>query len=437
MPTFIESLCDAILTTDGGDSGQRALLGRAITDTIVAAAAGYSEPVVRRALSAYGGDGPPLWSGEGAESEEAAVMLDAIAGHALDYDDVYLESATHPSTVIVPTILRMGGPLDPDAIFPAFAAGLIAARAVNARLGPGHYPRGWHGTGTVGAFGAAAAAGRLLGLDAAGLRAAFGLVAAMSGGLQANFGTMAKPCQAGFAAAAGLRAARLAAAGITAAPDVFAPGGYPALYGDPDAMVAADAFELRPDRIALKLFPCCYGAHRLIGAGLDARTAAGPVFARETVTARLTVPEGSLKVLRFDRPGTALEAKFSAPFATVFALIDGPPMLAAFTDEAVARPDLRAAMERLSIVEDVTQPSGGEIDTGSVRLELFEGGRTIADLTRAALPGSPDDPVTPAQFRAKADACLAAYQAAAGRPLPMLEKLRALPEAMAWLSGEG
>lgn len=436
MPTFIDHLCDTILQTDGGDRAQRALLGRAIADTVVAAAAGYAEPVVRRALGAYGGAGPLLWSGEGAESGEAAVMLDAIAGHALDYDDVYLESATHPSTVIVPAILRMGGKLDPDAIFPAFAAGLIAARAVNARLGPGHYARGWHGTGTVGAFGAAAAAGRLLGLDAAGLRAAFGLVAAMSGGLQANFGTMAKPCQAGFAAAAGLRAARLAAAGITAAPDVFAAGGYTGLYGDPDTIVPAEAFALRPDRIALKLFPCCYGAHRLIGIGLDARAAIGPLFARESVTARLTVPEGSLKVLRFDRPDTALEAKFSAPFTTVSALIDGPPMLAAFTEEAVARADLRAAMARLTIFEDPAQPSGGEINTGSVRLELLEDGRTLADLTRAALPGSPDDPVTPAQFRAKADACLAAYAASAGQPLPLLEKLRALPEAKAWLSGE-
>lgn len=437
MPTFIDALCDAILTTDGGDPAQRALMGRAIADTLVAAAAGYSEPVVQRALAAYGGEGSRLWSGAGAESREAAVMLDAIAGHALDYDDVYLESATHPSTVIVPVILRIDEPLAPDRIFPAFAAGLIAARAVNALLGPGHYARGWHGTGTVGAFGAAAAAGRLFGLDAGALRSAFGLVAAMSGGLQANFGTMAKPCQAGFAAAAGLRAARLAAAGVSAAPDIFSSGGYPALYGDRDMDVGPDAFALRPDRIALKLFPCCYGAHRLIGIGLDALAAVGPVFARGTVTARLTVPEGSLKVLRYDRPGSALEAKFSAPFPTAYALIDGPPMLEAFTDEAVSRPWLQGAMKRLTIVEDSSQPSGGQIDTGSVRLQLSEGGRTLGDFIRAALPGSPDDPVTPAQFRAKADACLAAFEAGAGQPLPLLDKVNALPEVAAWLSRNG
>src|SRR5690606_35719513 len=158
-----------------------------------------------------------------------------------------------------PAIVREGSD-DPDVVLEAFAAGMIAARAIAARVGRGHYSRGWHGTGTIGAFGAAAAVGRLENLTADQMANAFGLAASMSAGLQANFSTQAKPAHAGFAAVAGTRAARLAKAGVTASHAVFDQKGYPDLYGagDGTAEPGPEAFEMRPDKIAVKLYPCCF-----------------------------------------------------------------------------------------------------------------------------------------------------------------------------------
>lgn len=363
-------------------------------------------------------------------------MLNAIAAHALDFDDVYLDTATHPSTVIVPAVLDFGRAVEPERVFEAITAGLIAARAVSARLGPGHYARGWHGTGTVGVFAATAAAARMMRLDSAQLRAAFGLAAAMSGGLQINFSTMAKPCQAGFAAAAGTRAARLAAAGVTAAHDVFSAAGYPGLYGERELDPTASSFVLEAEQIAVKLYPCCLAAARLIGVALDVRAEIGAAFRDPGVTAKLTVPSGSIDILRNQRPRTGLEAKFSASFATAIALFDGQPTLASFSDAAVTRPELESAMARLTIEEDASQPSEGDISYGFVRMQLFDAGHLIADRSRSAIPGSPDDPVTPAQFRSKAAACLARYEAIVGEPLPLIEKLSGMPEAARWLESE-
>jgi 2-methylcitrate dehydratase PrpD len=431
---FILRLCEAVRDCGAGDAAQRALLGRAIADTLGCAAAGAAEPAVVAATRAYAGGSARSWTGAPLESEEAAAMLDAIAGHALDFDDVFLDSATHPSTVILPAILRADRADDPGELLAAFAAGLLAALAVARRVGAGHYHRGFHGTGTIGAFAAAAAAGRLRRLDERQLASAFALAAAQSGGLRLNFGTMAKPAQAGFAAAAGLRAARLAAEGFTGSADIFAgPGGYADLYGaaDAEADPAADYFAARPDLIALKLYPCCYASHRLIGVALDARAALGAA-ALASARIRVVAPARSLDVLRYDRPRTGLEAKFSGRYCIAAALRDGPPTMAHFGAEPLA--EVLRGIERVSLDEDPAADSGGNIAFGAVTLEVLDAaGATTARFTRAAIPGSPDDPPARAAVAAKLAGCFAAYEARACAAFPMLERLAMMPEVAAWL----
>jgi 2-methylcitrate dehydratase PrpD len=416
----------------------RSLIGRAIVDTLGVAAAGFSEPVTRLTLEAYHGGGAACWSGDACESEEAAVMIDAIAAHALDFDDVFLESTIHPSTVILPAVLRADRDDAPSEIIAAFGAGLIAAQAVAARVGLGHYHRGWHGTGTIGAFAAAAAAGRLGRLDERQLATMFSIVASQSAGLKVNFGTMTKPAHAGFAAAAGVRAAHLAQAGFTAAADIFGPGGYADLYGAPDGseQPADDVYRLRADKIALKLYPCCYGTHRLIGIALDARAALGAIFADDRIRIRVTVPKGSIDVLRYDRPRTGLEAKFSGPYSIAVALLDGLPTLDHFVDEATTRPDVQACMERISVIQDAGQDSGGDIEFGTVALDVFdEAGKSRGNFSRRAIPGSPDDPPSPQDVLGKFESCTAIFNRARGRQLPILRQGGAIPEASQWLQG--
>ncbi len=434
MSNFITSLCSAIAEPTGGNSQTRLLIGRAIADTIAVAAAGFSEPVVRASLSAYPGDSAKTWSGETCESKEAAVMLNATATHALDFDDVYLDSMIHPSAVIVPALLVLGAHGHLHRSIEAMAAGLIAGNAIASMLGAGHYQRGWHGTGTIGAFSAAAAAGKLAGLTDSQQRSAFALAAAMSGGLQLNFSTMAKPCQAGFAAVAGFRAVRLAAAGVTGAQDIFGPGGYLELYRGHTASSGDLCFELRADRIAVKLYPSCYAASRLIGVALDARSSLGAIFSDPSVTCRLVVPTGSLVVLRFDDPVDGMQAKFSAPYNVCTALVEGAPHLTHFEDKAVNRKSIRACMRRLVIDEDSAQISGGDIRIGHVILEVLRDGLIIKRFTREAIPGSGRDPVTIEQFRTKASSCFDRYRRACGRDFPMRTIAEEIPEVHAWLA---
>jgi 2-methylcitrate dehydratase PrpD len=433
---FLHRLCDAVLRPRlVASETQRELISRAIADTLAVAAAGFSEPVTRNVLAAYGGDGPRTWSGEGCESAEAAVMVNAVAAHALDFDDVYIESMAHISTVLLPAVLRDADD-DPEAVMTAFAAGLVAAKAVARRVGQGHYRKGWHGTGTIGAFAAAAAAGRLEQLGHKEMANAFALAAAMSGGLQVKFSTHAKPAHAGFAAVAGVRAARLARAGVTGSREIFSARGYPHLYGagDGEEEPADDAFALRPDLISVKLFPCCYATHRLVGIALDARAKLGVGIVDDAACYRLSVPAGSIGVLKYDRPANGLEAKFSAPYPFAAALFDGPPTLASFTDEAVHRPETAVLMDRVEVVEDTAQQSGGDIEFGRVELTVTMKSGAVHQFDRAALPGSPLDPPQPDALQAKLGACLNVYESWSGRPFPILAGSGALGVGR-WLAG--
>jgi len=421
---FLDRLCEAVRRPVLiGGAEQRRLITRAVTDTLGVAAAGFVEPVTRNFMVAYGGEGPRAWSGEACESAEAAVMVNAVAAHALDFDDVYLESMAHISTVLLPAVLRASGD-DPEDVLTAFAAGLIAAKAVARRVGQGHYRKGWHGTGTIGAFAAAAAVGRLDGLDHGQMANAFALAAAMSGGLQVNFSTQAKPAHAGFAAVAGTRAARLARAGVNGSREIFSQRGYPGLYGigDGEEEPGDDAFDLRPDLISVKLFPSCYAGHRIVGIALDARDAVGEALSGGDFRYRLSVPAGSITALKYDRPANGLEAKFSAAFPFAVAVVDGPPTLDSFTDTAVKRADVAAVMERLDIVEDQSQPSGGDIEFGKVELTVSSPSRPPETFTRAALPGSPQDAPRLDALQAKLNTCIGTFEAWSGRPFPILEQ---------------
>lgn len=418
---FLDRLCEAVLDPAILKTGeQRRLISRAIADTMAVAAAGFPEPVTRNVLAAYGGSGPRAWSGELCESEEAAILVNGVASHALDFDDVYLESMAHISTVLLPAVLRRGDD-DPAKVIEAFAAGLIAAKAVARRVGPGHYHRGFHGTGTIGVFAAAAACGRLAELDAARMANAFAIAASLSSGLQVNFSTQTKPLHAGFAAAAGYRAARLAQAGVTGSSSVFSQRGYPGLYGagDGEEEPGSDAFELRPDLISVKLFPCCYASHRLVGIALDARSALGDAVLHPNARYALRVPAASISLLKHDRPKDGMQAKFSATYPFAVALLRGTPTLADFTDSAVQGEAVAAVIDRLEVTEDAEQPSGGDIEFGQVVLtvDLPEG--VSRRFVRSAIPGSPLDPPARQALREKLAGCLGVFEEWSGRPFPL------------------
>ncbi len=311
----------------------------------------------------------------------------AAIGHVLDFDDLHLPSTAHVSVVCVPATLAAGGGAD------AYLAGAGVMARLGTALGWDHYASGWHVTCTAGAPAAAVAAARALGLSAERTAHAMALAVPAAGGVQRAFGSDGKALQVGFAAGAGVRAARLAAAGARADPAALdqwlrLAGGDPARLDTGGPAV--------PGGLAIKLHPCCYALQRPIAAVREGLPRPDPGEVRGVV---VRTPAASVQPLIHHRPVTGLQGKFSLEYAIATALLDERPD---FTDAAVARPE---AQRLLRTVEVVAEPGGEGLLTGAVRIDL-----TLADGTvhRASLdqpPGSPRRPPTTAELGGKLAAC--------------------------------
>jgi 2-methylcitrate dehydratase PrpD len=294
--------------------------------------------------------------------------------------------------VCVPAVLSVGGS-DPD-----LARAYLAAAGVMARLGDAlgwsHYAAGWHATCTAGALGAAAGAAVALGLAPDGIATALALAVPGAGGVQRAFGTDAKSLQVGFAVDAGVRAARLAAAGASA--DVSAVDAWFALVGGAGTVdVGGPAV---PGGLAIKVYPCCYALQRPISAlaslGVDPAQVRGIV---------LRTPEATVAPLIHHRPSTGLQAKFSLEYAAATALLDPYPGFDAFTDAAVRRPAARDLMAR---VQTVLEPGGDWLLAGSLTASVETSGDTL-HVTQQWPPGSPARPPAEDELRAKIADCTA------------------------------
>jgi 2-methylcitrate dehydratase PrpD len=215
-----------------------------------------------------------------------------------------------------------------------------------------------------------------------------------AGGVQAAFGTMAKPLQVGFAVAAGIRAARLAAAGAGADPAAL--DQWLTLVGGDPAAIATTGPAV-PGGLAIKLYPCCYALQRpiaaLAGLGLDPASV-------EAIAVR--TPVASLQPLNRHSPRTGLEGKFSLEYGVAAALLDRPVGFASFSDAAVRRPEAVRLAGRVTV--EATAGASGLLD-GSFAAEV----RTPTGIRRVELtlpPGSPGRPPSDAELAAKiADCC--------------------------------
>ncbi len=255
------------------------------------------------------------------------VATAGAAGHVLDFDDTYAPGLAHLSAATAPAAVVLGSHLNADVgtVLDAYAAGLEAMGALARTCHPALYDGGWHPTAVCGSAGAAVVAARLLRLDRDATSTAVALALLRAGGLRAAFGADGKALQVGLAAAAGVQAARLAAAGARADAGAIAGGraGFAQAFGVPtstatiETLVDADG---AIDEIWIKAYPCCLQTHGAIDAALLLR-APPPGGAAVTVT----VHPISRQAAAFDDVSDGLEAKFSIPYLTAYALLYGPP----------------------------------------------------------------------------------------------------------------
>lgn len=313
----------------------------------------------------------------------------AAIGHVLDFDDLHIESTTHISVVVAPAVLASGG----DAR--AYLAGAGVMARLGTLLGWPHYSSGWHATCTAGAPAAAAAAGVAMGLSQRQLAVAMALAVPGAGGVQNAFGTHGKSLQVGFAAHAGVRAARLARAGATADPQAL--DAWISLVSSHTGRLDLTGPAV-PGGLAIKVFPCCYALQRPIAAVRDVRDQLSGTVTR----IRVRTPQASVHPLIHDRPTTGLEGKFSLPYGIATALLDAYPDFTAFTDAAVNRDGARTLLEQ---VQPEYASGGDGLLTGEVEIEIHCADGSTVRTRLAEPPGAPNKPPNEAEFHGKLTAC--------------------------------
>jgi 2-methylcitrate dehydratase PrpD len=284
-----------------------------------------------------------------------AALINGAASHALDYDDVNFAMGGHPTVTVVPALLALGEQMRASGrlFIESFVAGYETSGRVGRLVAPSHYQKGFHVTGTVGSFSAAAAAGRMLGLSDAELAVAFGIAATQAAGLKSNFGTMCKPLHAGTASEHGLRAARLAAKGFTARGDSlecdqgFASSQSDHLNADQALGEPPSGWHLRNN--LFKYHAACYLTHAPIECAKEIRLKSNfPPERVKKITLRLDA--GADKVCNIPNPTTGLEAKFSLRQTVAMALTGvDTAALDSYNAAVTQEPRIKALRDKMAI----------------------------------------------------------------------------------------
>ena len=292
-------------------------------------------------------------------STPEAALINGAMSHAMDYDDVTFITKTHPSAVLIPAALPLAEEVGATGgeMLLAYLLGFEVACAVGDAISPAYYDDlGWHPTGPLGTLGAAAAASRLLGLDAGQTAMAISLAASQAAGLRQNFGTMTKPYHAGAACRSGITAAKLVRAGFTASADALEGrfGFMRAFSGgsgyDPEKAAASigNRCYMVESGIEIKKYPCCGSAHLALDA--TARLLAQETFTADQVDRiDVLVDFDPPRSLIHSRPTGGLEGKFSMQYCLAAEILDGQIGLASFTDEQVARPEVQRLIPRIEM----------------------------------------------------------------------------------------
>lgn len=393
---------------------------KAMIDTIGTALAGATDPVgdiLTRYVTSLGGAPQATILGKGlcTAAPQAALVNGAMA-HAFDYDDVNWSMSGHPSVPLLPAVLAVGEAREASGkeLLAAYIVGFEIETKIGRGVNPGHYQLGWHATATLGGFGAAAAAARLLHLSTEQTAMALSMAASMASGLRQNFGTMTKPFHPGHAAMSGVMAASLAQLGFTADPEIIeAPFGFARLFTAGgtyhlERMTAAlgAPFDIVDPGIVVKQYPCCAFTHRAIDGMLEL-VRKHQFVAADVVRIECVLSQLAADVLIHPRPGTALEGKFSLEYCLAAAILDQQVGIAQFTDAMVQRPEAQAVLRRVTrhLHPLSAQQAGSNGEELPVIVTVILGdGRKYSQ--QVGVPkGHPEHPLSEAELHAKFREC--------------------------------
>src|SRR3954468_7715014 len=391
--TLAERAC--AVTYDALPEPVRALARQCVLDYYGVALAGADDPlstILLDELVEAGGATQASVIGHKARLPAlSAALVNGAIGHALDYDDVNLAMPGHPSVAILPGLIALAEQRRSSGreIIAAFVAGYETACRIGMALRPGHYNLGFHATGTVGAFGAAAACAHLLGLDAEATARALGIAGTQAAGLKSQFGTMCKPFHAGKASQNGLLAARLASRGFSSHPDlVECEQGFALTHGpdfNPEAALATPPNGFHIFSNLFKYHAACYLTHGPIECARQIRERHG-VKPNEIARITLSLDKSCDRVCNIPAPTDGLEAKFSLRQTVAMALsgID-TASLDAYSAATANDPDLMALRDKVALdFQDGWPQAAAEIEValtdGSVTRASHDAGIPSSDI---------------------------------------------------------
>jgi 2-methylcitrate dehydratase PrpD len=394
----------------------------------------------------------------GSEQLSAPAALAALAngasGHAMDYDDTQLSSSpdrifgllTHPTVPALAASLAIGERLGASgrAFLEAFLTGFEVECKIADAINPDHYLRGFHSTGTIGTFGAAAGAAKLLKLPPAALAHALGIAASMSSGIRVSFGSMTKPLHAGRAAENGIVAAELASRGFTAGDDALDGewGFFQVLGGGADVTrvitTLGKPFSIVDPGVSFKPYPCGSLGHPTMDAMLKL-VKEHDVKPEQIERVRVRAGSNILNPLRYTTAKTELEAKFCLPFMMSAIALRRRAGIREFTDEFVSSAPVQAMMARVETTFDPEIEARGFDKMRSVVEVSLKDGRRFVQPSDERYRGGPERPFTRAELHDKFADCAGLFLPAdrIRQALELIESLeriknvRELTQAMA------
>ena len=350
-----------------------------------------------------------------------AARVLGTAGHAHDWDDSQVSVdpehmyglLTHPTipplSGALVTAQKLGG-VDGKTFMVAFLTGFEVECKISEWMLPQHYVKGMHSSGTVGTFGAYAAAAKLLQLSADQLRSGFGLAASFAAGIRCNFGTMTKPLHVGRAAENGLTAALLAARGFTADPDALdGPWGFYAVHGGGVSIEKLSqgfgrTWTIVEPGVSIKPYPCGVLTHPTIDLMLKLVTE-HDVKPDDITAVRVYAGTNILKPIRYPVAANHLQAKFSLPAALAMIALARAAGKREFSDDFVGSAPMQAMQRRItSELDPEIEKMGFDKMRSRIALRLKDG-RTVEGWADERYRGGPENPLSDAELESKLRSC--------------------------------
>jgi 2-methylcitrate dehydratase PrpD len=329
-----------------------------------------------------------------------ASLMNGISSHVEDYDDTTPKNYSHTSSPVSSALLAYASAnrVHGRDFVEAFVLGFEAASRVGNVVYPAHYDVGWHMTGTIGVFGAAAAIGRLIGLNEQQMVWALGLAATQSAGLREMFGSMGKAFHPGRSAQNGYAAALLAQAGFTSGErGIEGPRGFAHVLAATRDLSKITTrlgvdFDLREN--TYKPFPCGIVNHPTIDGAIQIHNE-HHVDPASIVAVRLRVAPLVLDLCNQQNITKGLQGKFSVYHGAAVGLVRGKGGLREYTDDAVNDPAIKRVRELTTATGD---PSVTE-DQAGIEVELRDG-RKLSKFVEQSL-GNIHRPLTDKQLEEK------------------------------------